>query len=72
MNAFEIKIEKEIPIPSRKGRTGFTALVRQMTIGDSVLVTPKQAASIVAAISREKGKCARRTEGDKIRIWRTA
>lgn len=72
MSDSEIKIEKGIPVPSRKSHTGLSALVRQMAVGDSVLVTPKQAGTIVAIVSREKKKCARRTEGDKIRVWRTA
>lgn len=71
-------IEKGIPIPTVDGRskTGITAVLRAMDVGDSVFVQPAQATgarSVMAAINKrtEKRFVARSVEDKAIRIWRT-
>ena len=71
-------IEKGIPIPTVDGRskTGITAVLRAMDVGDSVLVPPEQADStrgVAATMNKrtEKRFVARSVENKALRIWRT-
>lgn len=80
------RIEKNIPIPPLKrghpvaGVTHqhtFSALVRRMEVGDSVLTKHSQVEAVRGLLSRiggEKGgwKFAIRLVDGRIRIWRTA
>lgn len=71
-------IEKGIPIPTVDGRskTGITAVLRAMDVGDSVLVPPEQADSTRGVANTmnkrtEKRFVARSVENKALRIWRT-
>ena len=78
MNINEIIIEKGIPLPpirpvgNRYGR--WVDIVRQMEIGDSVVLPRKVLGSIYAACRRHGWKVRIQTQPDgaTLRLWRVA
>lgn len=69
----EVKIEKCIPIPNRAGhRSGLTAALRSLEVGDSFLWPKTKRASIIPAATLVRIKVATRAEGDHVRVWRIA
>lgn len=65
-----VKIEKNIPIPSKKsGTLNHMALLNEMAPGDSVLLLKNQAAHLYVLGKRQKRKMVTRSEGDKKRVW---
>ena len=71
MNTEKIQIEKGIPIPDRG--TGFTATMKKMEVGDSIIVVGKSN-STIHTVARNIGiKIAIRTVSEtELRVWRTA
>lgn len=70
-NGTDLKIEKGIPLPEgTRGSGGITAVLRSMTIGDSVLLSNCKYPSGYAALALGKGNYACRKEGTGFRIWR--
>jgi hypothetical protein len=70
-----VKIEKDVPIPGRRGVRGVTALLRQLSPGESVLVPLPIGAlsSQVRRVTAEEGRTfTRRSVEGGTRIWRTA
>lgn len=69
-------IEKNIPVPSRTGRRRVYAAVYDLEVGDSTVYPATSCSSLrptVQYIQRMHGKrFTRRTEGNMVRIWRTA
>ena len=71
------KIEKNVPYPMLKVRhTGFTATLRKMEIGDSVLIPPDKVNSCRAMTYQMHNRSARRfsmrLQADgSTRLWRT-
>lgn len=67
----ELKIEKGIPLPPKRG-TGFTTTLQKMKKGESVLIKGKLASNICNAARRAfgAGAYATRKEGDSVRLWR--
>jgi len=64
------KIEKDIPIPPRKGgQLNHMALLNDMAPGDSVLLPKSQATYLYALGKRKNRKMVTRAEGDKKRVW---
>lgn len=66
------KIEKGIPMPKAQ-KTGITDLLRSMQVGDSVLVTKKDAKSMLVINKRVEIKIAtRKVSETEMRVWRIA
>lgn len=66
------KIEKGIPMPKAR-KTGITDLLRSMQVGDSVLVTKKDARSMLVINKRVEIKIAtRKVSETEMRVWRIA
>lgn len=67
----ELKIDKNIPLPSKRG-TGFTLTLQKMKKGDSTFIRGKLASNICNAARRAfgAGAYATRKEGDGVRLWR--
>jgi len=67
----ELKIEKNIPLPPKKG-TNFTATLHKMKKGESTFIRGKLASNICNAARRAfgVGGYATRKEGDGVRLWR--
>lgn len=68
-------IEKNVPIPSKFYRTGFTATLRAMEVGDSVLVPPAQIPNCRSMMYQAKRATGRQFTGQSqpdhsMRIWR--
>jgi hypothetical protein len=64
------KIEKDIPIPAKKGgQLNHIALLNEMAPGDSVLLPKNQANYLYFIGKRQKRKMVTRAEGDKKRVW---
>jgi hypothetical protein len=75
MNGVQIKIEKNIPIPERKhDRLGpVSSALKTMEVGDSFVLTDKDARNIGATARRlDLPITLRRTEPGKHRVWRVA
>lgn len=69
----DLKIEKDVPVPSKVPHTGFTALLRALAIGDSVLLpTYPEKANTVAYRVFGKGHYRSQKEQGGTRIWRIA
>jgi hypothetical protein len=69
----EIKIEKGVPFPTRTRRTGVTAALRRMEVGDSFFVEDASKRGSTLAMGQRIGKAFRTAkEGTGFRIWRTA
>lgn len=68
----KIKIEHGIPIPpSKRGSSMTGKILREMKIGDSIVVTQRQSSSFVTMGNYLKIKLKSRTLDDnKVRIWR--
>lgn len=75
-NSNVFKIEDGIPIPGRGRRSGFSEVVRQLAVGQSVLVggpqrnIAAQAASVALRAMDGRKYLTRKAEGG-IRVWRT-
>lgn len=71
MNAY--KIERGIPIPPKGGeRTGLTATLRALDVGDSFLIAnEKERLRALHFASRAGVKIATRKVEGGIRVWRT-
>ena len=68
-----IEIEKGIPIPEKKNRGEFTAILKQMQSGDSFEAPAKKRTTIVSAANYSGIKITTKAVGDdKIRIWRVS
>lgn len=67
-----IKIDKGIPVPPRRNANGYTALIRSLKKGDSVLLPVKiqTAVSLCYQISDDRSMYTRRSEGTSVRVWR--
>ena len=69
-----MQIDSGVPIPKRNGRGKWQQLSDQMNIGDSVLLTTKEANTFRATLNGLGFKCVIRTE-DKdaglVRIWKS-
>ncbi len=78
MNTNEIKIEKGVPLPPKKptgNRRGrWVDVVRNMEIGDSVLLPGHAMTSIYAACKRNGWKVLVQVQPDNpnLRLWRVA
>lgn len=65
-----IKIEHGIPIPDACNRTGRTAIVNEMKVGDSTVVDGRGYAGCYAAALRRGLRLIRRSVGGgKFRCW---
>ncbi len=67
----KIKIEKNVPMPSRQRAGKWQEIAAKMKPGDSVLVsngTKKN--GLFAAIKQSGGLAISRREGDSYRVWR--
>ena len=69
MNTDKIKIEKGIPIPELG--TGFTAIMKKMEVGDSIIVAGKRPSSI-HIVAKNIGITIRKASKTELRVWRTA
>lgn len=70
----ELKIEKGIPLPNKKGISGSVSDVfKQMAIGDSI-VFPAKNRSMMFYLQKTTGfrLTSRRINKDEVRIWRIA
>lgn len=66
-------IEKEIPFPGRREKTGMSNTMRLLEVGDSFLASTKESRTAYALSRYLKMKITIRPVGDgKSRIWRTA
>jgi len=66
------KIEKNIPITKQYRKGIWKDLINNMEIGDSVLIENRGAASSLAAVMKKHGyRPVTRTDGKKIRVWKT-
>ena len=64
-------IDKNIPIPV--GRSGsLTSKLRELQIGDSMLIEKYQQKSVYELAKRAGVKVTTRAEGEKVRVWRIA
>ena len=71
MNTDKIKIEKGIPIPELG--TGFTAIMKKMEVGDSIIVAGKRPSSIHIVAKNIGIKITiRKASKTELRVWRTA
>lgn len=65
-----IRIEKNVPIPSRTPSI-WQPIVRRMEVGDSIVITPRSYGPISKAASMLGYRLTSRKEGDEnIRVWR--
>lgn len=63
------KIEKDIPIPEKRGQRRYEKLLNDMAPGDSVLL-PKSQANYLSTLGRRLNrKMIVRADGDKKRVW---
>lgn len=67
-----IEIEKGIPIPPIRTKTGLTAALREMQVGDSVFRPGADPTGLSGVIRRVPGKFVCRKVDGGSRIWRTA
>jgi hypothetical protein len=69
----ELKIEDGIPLPGRKGGTGYTATLRKLEVGQSVVLPVRGAhANALAKNAMGSGAFAcRKVDDDHTRVWRT-
>jgi hypothetical protein len=64
-----MKIEKNITVPRKPVK--WVPLVKQMDVGDSVLVTtPSDRSALTTALKAQGYEVATRKEDDKFRVWR--
>lgn len=64
-------IESGIPIPESQARTGLSAALRALKVGDSLVVKDKKASSVHAYAVRVGIRIKTKTEEDgTARIWR--
>lgn len=73
MSATEIKIEKNIPIPTKSFTRGtpWKDLARRMNVGDSVVINKKQSQYLYGALKALKHKAVRRqVSKTKTRLWK--
>ena len=69
-----MQIDSDIPIPRRTGRGKWQQLSDQMNVGDSVLLTVKEANTFRAALNSLGFKCVIRTEDKEqghVRVWKS-
>jgi len=68
----KLTIEKNVPIPAPRS-AGFSGVLRQMQIGDSVLLGKVKPGSIVSLAQQAGVKVTQRKQDDgAIRVWRIA
>ena len=66
------RIDKSIPIPTIARHSKWKSLLVRMEVGDSVLLeNDAQRASLASAARAMKMSLSTRTEGERIRVWRT-
>ena len=66
-----MKIEHDIPPPPPRRRTGYTALVRSLQPGESVLLpVPNWKANAIAYRALGAGNYRSQKETDGVRVWR--
>ena len=72
----EIKIEKNIPLRTRRTHTALYAVIEQMEIGDSFFIadgqTKPQSTGIARLFKKLGAKAAIRTVEGGMRVWRIA
>lgn len=69
----EIKIEKGIPLPAGKRRTGLAHSLRNMVAGDSFLFPEIKRNTVYATARANKIKVSVIAVGDgQVRVWRVA
>lgn len=69
----EITIESGIPIPPKHKGTGYPELMRQMKVGDSILVPKKGRVAVLQAAVRLRITITTRKEGDgTMRCWKVS
>ena len=69
-----MQIDSGVPIPKRTGRGKWQQLSDQMNVGDSVLLTTKEANTFRATLTNLGFKCVIRTENKDeglVRIWKS-
>jgi len=67
----KIKIQKNVPMPSRQRAGKWQEVAAKMKPGDSVLVsTGTKKNGLFAAIKKSGGLAISRREGDSYRVWR--
>jgi hypothetical protein len=64
------KIDKDIPVPPRKGRGSLMALMRTMKVGESVFVPNQKTGNHTAWLVFGKGNYTTRVEKAGVRVWR--
>lgn len=70
----EIKIDKGIPIPPTGNGRGFAGMVKQLGVGDSVLLPLGMKANNVTYYGRMHGVklVSRKEASGRFRVWRSA
>ncbi|CAM3350647.1 hypothetical protein [Paracidovorax anthurii] len=72
---FLIKVDKDVPLPSRRPAMDWTPLLDRLEVGDSFTVPYAARSSISSALKAYKDETqkvlASRTLGSEIRVWRT-
>ena len=70
----KIKIEKNIPIPTKRPKETVSGIIKSMKPGDSFRVTPKKSVSIISTAYQILGKgrvTVRKYKDGSKRVWRT-
>ena len=67
-----IKIEKGVPIPSARGRTGVSDAIRKMKVGDSIVVVDRMSAGTIAkqVFGKAGHITTRKLPDGTFRVWR--
>ncbi len=73
---FEIKIEKNMPIPEKYTKSKYTSMFNNMDVGDSIRVNIKDGERIIATAYATRRKLkekyiSRKIAEKYVRIWRT-
>lgn len=68
----EVKIDKNVPVPKKYNKHGFTATLRRCAIGDSFFLPEEQPYHSIHTIAKDAGiRIATRTEKNgRVRVWR--
>lgn len=69
----EVKIEKNVPMPAPYSRSGLTGTLREMEIGDSIVIPRIRQTNVSTAANTLRRKYSTRKIDDQtIRVWRVA
>lgn len=70
----EFEVEKGIPLPQPRRKTGFVEALRQLQIGESILATRKSITAVSSAVRYATigttRKYTSRTVDGGVRVWR--